>query len=154
MFEQTFKNIDKTLRTEAGCQNELGYIEQTSWIIFLKYLDDLETDREAAAALSGKSYTPILGAEYRWKDWACPKTTSGQIDHNKALTGDDRTEFVSKAYASGERRQDGRLVYEAAWSCGKGRHRRRCRSIIQRRCESISGVFGYTDLARQNREVV
>ena len=69
MFEQTFKNIDNTLRTEAGCQNELDYIEQTSWIIFLKYLDDLEADREAAAALSGKSYAPILGAEYRWKRW-------------------------------------------------------------------------------------
>jgi type I restriction enzyme M protein len=42
MFEQTFKNIDNVLRTEASCQNELDYIEQTSWIIFLKYLDDLE----------------------------------------------------------------------------------------------------------------
>jgi type I restriction enzyme M protein len=40
MFEQTLKNIDNTLPTEAGCQNELDYIEQTSWIIFLKYLDD------------------------------------------------------------------------------------------------------------------
>src|ERR1700676_2856517 len=96
MFEQTFKNIDNTLRTEAGCQNELDYIEQTSWIIFLKYLDDLEADREAAAALSGKSYTPILGAEYRWKRWAVPKTKKGEIDHNKALTGDDLTEFVDK----------------------------------------------------------
>lgn len=96
MFEQTFKNIDNVLRTEAGCQNELDYIEQTSWIIFLKYLDDLEADREAAAALSGKSYTPILSAEHRWKRWACPKTKSGEIDHNKALTGDDLTEFVNK----------------------------------------------------------
>ena len=96
MFEQTFKNIDNTLRTEAGCQNELDYIEQTSWIIFLKYLDDLEADREAAAQLSGKSYTPILSAEYRWKRWAVPKTKSGEIDHNKALTGDDLTEFVNK----------------------------------------------------------
>ena len=56
MFEQTFKNIDNVLRTEAGCQNELDYIEQTSWIIFLKYLDDLEADREAAAELAGKTY--------------------------------------------------------------------------------------------------
>jgi type I restriction enzyme M protein len=96
MFEQTFKNIDNTLRTEAGCQNELDYIEQTSWIIFLKYLDDLEADREAGAALSGKSYTPILGTEYRWKRWAVPKTKKGEIDHNKALTGDDLTEFVDK----------------------------------------------------------
>src|SRR2546430_8034671 len=96
MFEQTFKNIDNVLRTEAGCQNELDYIEQTSWIIFLKYLDDLEADREAAAALSGKSYKQILSAEYRWKRWAVPKTKGGEIDHNKALTGDDLTEFVNK----------------------------------------------------------
>ena len=96
MFEQTFKNIDNVLRTEAGCQNELDYIEQTSWIIFLKYLDDLEADREAAAALSGKAYKPILSPEYRWKRWAVPKTKSGEIDHNKALTGDDLTEFIDK----------------------------------------------------------
>src|SRR6202158_1288051 len=96
MFEQTFKNIDNTLRTEAGCQNEIDYIEQTSWIISLKYLDDLEADREAAASLSGKPYTPILSAEYRWRRWAVPKTKSGEIDHNKALTGDDLTEFVNK----------------------------------------------------------
>lgn len=59
MFEQTFKNIDNVLRTEAGCQNELDYIEQTSWVIFLKYLDDLEADREAAAELAGKT---LLGS--------------------------------------------------------------------------------------------
>ena len=42
MFEQAFKNIDNVLPTEAGCQNELDYIEQTSWIILLKYLDEVE----------------------------------------------------------------------------------------------------------------
>ncbi len=96
MFEQTFKNIDNVLRTEAGCQNELDYIEQTSWIIFLKYLDDLEADREAAADLAGKTYKPILAPEYRWRKWAVPKTKSGEIDHHKALTGDDLSDFVGK----------------------------------------------------------
>jgi type I restriction enzyme M protein len=42
MFEQTFKNIDDVLWKEAGCATELDYTEQTSWILFLKYLDDLE----------------------------------------------------------------------------------------------------------------
>ena len=46
MFEQTFKNIDDVLRKEAGCATELDYAEQTSWILFLKYLDDLEAERE------------------------------------------------------------------------------------------------------------
>ena len=42
MFEQTFRNIDDELRQEAGCATELDYTEQTSWMLFLKYLDDLE----------------------------------------------------------------------------------------------------------------
>ena len=42
MFEQTFKNIDDKLWKDAGCSSELDYVEQTSWILFLKYLDDLE----------------------------------------------------------------------------------------------------------------
>jgi type I restriction enzyme M protein len=45
MFEQTFKNIDDILHKDAGCGNELDYVEQTSWVLFLKYLDDLERDR-------------------------------------------------------------------------------------------------------------
>ena len=45
MFEQAFKNIDDVLRKEAGCTTELDYTEQTSWLLFLKYLDGLEQDR-------------------------------------------------------------------------------------------------------------
>ena len=40
-FEQVFKNIDNALRTDEGCSSELDYVEQSSWILFLKYLDDL-----------------------------------------------------------------------------------------------------------------
>ena len=45
MYEAAFKNIDDTLWKDAGCSSELDYIEQTSWILFLKYLDDYETDK-------------------------------------------------------------------------------------------------------------
>ena len=56
MFEQTFKNIDDVLWKEAGCSSELDYTEQTSWLLFLKYLDDLEQDKSTEAALDGKKY--------------------------------------------------------------------------------------------------
>ncbi len=95
MFEQTFKNIDDILHKDAGCSSELDYVEQTSWILFLKYLDDLERDKKTAAELSGKSYTPIIGPEYRWEIWAAPKNGNGKIDHQAALTGDDLTDFVN-----------------------------------------------------------
>src|SRR3954462_11269069 len=55
MFEQAFKNIDDVLWKEAGCTTELDYTEKTSWLLFLKYLDGLEQDRAAEAALEGRS---------------------------------------------------------------------------------------------------
>lgn len=94
MFEQAFKNIDDVLRNEAGCTTELDYTEQTSWLLFLKYLDGLEQDRVDEAALEGKKYTYILDQPYRWETWATPKDKDGNIDHNKALTGDDLRDFV------------------------------------------------------------
>jgi type I restriction enzyme M protein len=55
MFEQAFKNIDDVLWTEAGCTTELDYTEQTSWLLFLKYLDGLEQDKATEAALYAKN---------------------------------------------------------------------------------------------------
>ena len=68
MFEQAFKNIDDVLWKEAGCTTELDYTEQTSWLLFLKYLDDLEQDKSTEAALEGKKYTHILDTPYRWEN--------------------------------------------------------------------------------------
>jgi len=102
MFEQTFKNIDDILHKDAGCGSELDYVEQTSWVLFLKYLDDLEKDKATAAELTGKAYTNIIEPEYQWSKWAAPKISSplgggreGAIDHHKALTGDDLSDFVN-----------------------------------------------------------
>ncbi len=94
MFEQTFKNIDDILHKDAGCGSELDYVEQTSWVLFLKYLDDLEIERHDAAELSGNDYINIIEPEYQWNVWATPKLKSGKIDHN-ALTGDDLLDFVN-----------------------------------------------------------
>jgi len=94
MFEQAFRNIDDILRKEAGCTTELDYTEQTSWLLFLKYLDGLEQDRAAEAKLDGKKYTYILDKDFRWEGWAAPKDKAGKIDHNNALSGDDLRDFV------------------------------------------------------------
>lgn len=77
MFEQTFKNIDDILHKDAGCGSELDYVEQTSWVLFLKYLDDLERDRVTTAELTGKTYIPIIDEEYRWTTWLRPRSRTG-----------------------------------------------------------------------------
>jgi type I restriction enzyme M protein len=114
MFEQAFKNIDDVLRKEAGCTTELDYTEQTSWLLFLKYLDALEQDKADEAALERKKYTFLLDKPYRWDEWAAPKLPGNanlpigdsssskigapknpSVDHNKAKTGDDLRDFVN-----------------------------------------------------------
>ena len=96
MFEQAFRNIDDVLRKEAGCSSELDYTEQTSWLLFLKYLDGLEQDKADEAVLGGKKYAFILDETYRWDVWAAPKGKDKQIDHNQAMTGDDLRDFVNQ----------------------------------------------------------
>ena len=96
MFEQTFKNIDDVLWKEAGCTTELDYTEQTSWILFLKYLDDLEQGRAMEAELVGKPYAFIIDADHKWSKWAAPKNADGSFDHDNALTGDDLIDYVNR----------------------------------------------------------
>ena len=96
MFEQSFKNIDNVLWKDAGAGSELDYVEQTSWILFLKYLDDLEKDKKTEAELAGKTYKNIIDPKFAWEAWAAPKTRDGKIDHQKALSGDDLKDFVDQ----------------------------------------------------------
>lgn len=93
-FEQTFIRLDNVLRQEAGCTTELDYTEQTSWLIFLRYLDDLERGREMDAGLEGKPFEYLIDKAHRWSTWAVPKTPEGEIDHDAQLVGDDLIEFV------------------------------------------------------------
>ncbi|MBE0471124.1 MAG: N-6 DNA methylase [Methyloprofundus sp.] len=94
MFEQTFKNIDDILHKDAGCSSELDYTEQTSWMLFLKYLDDLEYSKSLEAELEGRDYQYIIDEQHRWGNWAAPKDAQGNYDHNNALTGPDLMDYV------------------------------------------------------------
>ena len=95
MFENTFKNVDDILHKDAGCSSELDYVEQSSWVLFLKYLEDLEKSRALAKELAGEKYNPLIADKFRWTTWACPRTKDGKIDFNNALSGDDLRDFVN-----------------------------------------------------------
>ena len=93
-YEQTFNEIDNILRKEEGCSTELDYIEQTSWLLFLKYLNDLEKEEEMGAKLNGEKYTPVITGFMRWNQWAAPKNADGTIDDVNVLKGEDLIKYV------------------------------------------------------------
>ncbi len=96
MFEQAFKKLDVILRLDSGTSTELDYVEQTSWLLFLKYLDALEQDRAQIAELHGQLHAFLLEDAYRWHTWAMPLTVGGALEHDRALIGDDLRDFVDQ----------------------------------------------------------
>ena len=97
MFEQTFKNLNELMFQEPGCNSELDYAEQSSWMLFLKYLDDMENERVLEAQMTGKTYHPLFDAEYRWSEWAVPKSADGKPDLDRTRIGSDLVHFVNES---------------------------------------------------------
>lgn len=95
-LENSFKRIDNELWTDGGANNPGDYITQISWVLFLKYLEDLENRRKIDAELNNSKYTPIIKDEFRWHSWAMPKTKDGKKDVTTALTGKDLLDKVNR----------------------------------------------------------
>ena len=88
--------ITDILRRDDGISGAMHYTEQISWILFLKFLNDYEDNKNADAKLDGKKYDFVIDPEHRWNVWACPKGSGGKVDVKKALTGDDLTRYVNE----------------------------------------------------------
>ena len=95
-LSQSFKQIDDILRKDDGLATALDYIEQTSWILFLKYFAETEATDAERAELAGKEHSYILDEKFRWSNWALPRTVSGDVDHDRKLLGDDLINFVNQ----------------------------------------------------------
>lgn len=94
-IQTEFKKIDNILYEDAGTNGANDYMAQMSWILFLKYLDDLEETRQTESVLRGKAYDPLFKTEFQWNTWAAPKK-DGRTDISAQLTGDDLIEFVNQ----------------------------------------------------------
>src|ERR1700694_863876 len=81
------KSARDIMRKDKGLNGDLDRLPLLTWIMFLKFLDDLEAQREEEAALSGKRFKPAIEAPYRWRDWA----TSQQ-----GITGDELLAFINQ----------------------------------------------------------
>ena len=84
------KSARDIMRKDRGLSGELDRLPMLTWIMLLKFLDDMERRREEEAALGGK-HRPILKAPYRWRDWAVPTSTFAQ-----KLSGDDFLAFINQ----------------------------------------------------------
>ena len=64
------KSARDIMRKDKGLNGDLDRLPLLTWIMFLKFLDDLEQQREDETKLAGKKFRPAIEAPYRWRDWA------------------------------------------------------------------------------------
>ncbi|MDF3129458.1 N-6 DNA methylase [Kiritimatiellaeota bacterium B1221] len=77
----------KLMRKDKGLSTDIDRLPLLTWIMFLKFLDDLEEMEESSAKISGKTYYPAIEAPYRWRDWAAAET---------GITGPELLSFVNQ----------------------------------------------------------
>jgi type I restriction enzyme M protein len=85
------KSARDTMRKDKGLNGDLDRLPMLTWIMFLKFLDDLERIDEDKAAMAGKVHKPFIKPPYRWRDWAAPED---------GITGDDLIAFVNQQEAT------------------------------------------------------
>jgi type I restriction enzyme M protein len=81
------KSARDIMRKDKGLNGDLDRLPLLTWIMFLKFLDDLEGQREEEAALAGQRFRPALGPPYRWRDWAA---------RADGITGDELLAFINQ----------------------------------------------------------
>jgi len=84
------KSARDIMRKDKGLNGDLDRLPLLTWVMFLKFLDDLERQQEDEAVLAGTRFRPAIEAPYRWRDWAAVKN---------GITGDDLLAFVNNDYA-------------------------------------------------------
>jgi type I restriction enzyme M protein len=89
------KSSRDIMRKDKGLSGDVDRIPVLTWIMFLKFLDDMESMREEEAKLSGKKFKPAIEPPYRWRDWAAK---------DDGITGDELIAFINQEEC---RRPDG-----------------------------------------------
>jgi type I restriction enzyme M protein len=111
------KSARDIMRKDKGLNGDLDRLPLLTWVMFLKFLDDMEQIREQEAVLSGAKYRPDIEKPYRWRDWAAPED---------GFTGEDLIRFVNQdeAIRPDGKKGTGLLAYLRSLQSANGHARR------------------------------
>ena len=117
MLGSLIKSARDIMRKDKGLNGDLDRLPLLTWIMFLKFLDDLERQREDEAKLGGKKFKPAIEAPYRWRDWASDA---------QGITGDELLAFINneEGIRPDGSKGPGLFAYLRALSSSNGDNRR------------------------------
>jgi len=111
------KSARDIMRKDKGLNGDLDRLPLLTWIMFLKFLDDLEQQREQEAELGRKKFRPAIEPPYRWRDWAA---------NPRGVTGDELLAFINQdeTRLPNGKRGPGLFAYLRALTSANGDDRR------------------------------
>jgi type I restriction enzyme M protein len=117
MLGSLLKSARDIMRKDKGLNGDLDRLPLLTWIMFLKFLDDLEHQREEETALSSKKFKAAIEAPYRWRDWA---------GDSQGITGDELLSFINadEAVRADGKKGPGLFAYLRSLSSSNGDNRR------------------------------
>ncbi len=120
------KSCRDIMRKDKGLNGDLDRLPMLTWVMFLKFLDDMEHLREQEASLSGERFRPVIAAPYRWRDWAAkPDGITGPeliafINQEKAVRADGKEGLGLFAYLRSLESPEGRGRQEVVANVFRG----------------------------------
>ena len=108
------------MRKDKGLSGDVDRLPMLTWIMFLKFLDDMERVRSDEATLEGKPFRPVIGAPYRWRDWNPPNSAGDDGGIHNAMTGDALIAFINQDEAMRPDGERGPGLFEYLRSLGGG----------------------------------
>src|SRR5580658_5424283 len=110
------KSCRDIMRKDKGLNGDIDRLPMLTWIMFLKFLDDMEVMRETEAKLAGKRYRPSIEPPYRWRDWAAKA---------EGITGPELIAFINQddAVRSDGKRGPGLFAYLRSLESANGDRR-------------------------------
>jgi type I restriction enzyme M protein len=129
------KSARDIMRKDKGISTDIDRLPMLTWIMFLKFLDDLEIQREQEAELAGKRFKPAIEAPYRWRDWAAK---------SDGVTGEELIRWVNQDEAVGPdgKRGPGLFAYLRRLTSSNGDNRRDVIALVFRGVQNRM-VSGY-----------
>ncbi len=117
MLGSLLKSARDIMRKDKGLNGDLDRLPLLTWIMFLKFLDDLEQQSEEETALSGEKFKAAIETPYRWRDWAAD---------SQGITGDELLAFINndEAVRADGTKGPGLFAYLRALSSSNGDNRR------------------------------
>lgn len=136
------KSCRQIMRKDKGLSGDLDRLPLLTWVMFLKFLDDLEQIEESRAKMRGSKYRPTIESPYRWRDWAAQEN---------GVTGPELIAFINQEEAT---RPDGTkgpglFAYLSGLHNGPTSRKRVIASVFSRLTNRIQSGYILRDVINQ-----